>query len=72
MTRLCRASFNVSPRPVPGHFQLSPDWTIDYESYDWKKLDSSSDETKKIVDRYFRWEGEDSKGRKANTGKIFK
>ncbi|KAF0288552.1 Elongation factor 1-gamma [Amphibalanus amphitrite] len=53
-------------------FPLSPDWTIDYESYDWKKLDASSEETKKMVDRYFRWEGEDSKGRKANTGKIFK
>ena len=52
--------------------QLSPDWQIDYESYDWKKLDASSDETKALVDRYFRWEGEDSKGRKANTGKIFK
>ena len=53
-------------------FPLSPDWTIDYESYDWKKLDADSEETKKMVNSYFRWEGEDSKGRKANTGKIFK
>jgi len=30
-------------------FPLSPDWQIDYESYDWKKLDPKSDATKKIV-----------------------
>ncbi|RXG59839.1 Elongation factor 1-gamma [Armadillidium vulgare] len=53
-------------------FPLSEDWTIDYESYDWKKLDPDSEETKKLVDQYFKWEGSDSKGRKFNQGKIFK
>jgi elongation factor 1-gamma len=53
-------------------FPLSEDWQIDYESYDWRKLDSGTDETKKLVDQYFKWNGEDSKGRKFNQGKIFK
>merc|ERR1712002_335773 len=53
-------------------FPLCEDWTVDYESYDWKKLDADSEETKKLVDQYFKWIGEDSKGRKFNQGKIFK
>ena len=52
-------------------FQLSPDWQIDYESYDWKKLDPTSPETKKMVQEYFAWEG-DFDGKKFNQGKIFK
>ena len=53
-------------------FELSPDWQIDYNSYDWKKLDAKSDETKKLVEQYFKWEGTDLTGRKFNQGKIFK
>lgn len=53
-------------------FKLSPDWQIDYEVYDWKKLDPKSEETKKLVNDYFSWTGTDSKGRKFNQGKIFK
>ncbi|CAB3223312.1 unnamed protein product [Arctia plantaginis] len=53
-------------------FPLSPDWQIDYESYDWKKLDPANEETKKLVQNYFSWSGEDKKGRKFNQGKIFK
>jgi len=53
-------------------FPLTEDWTVDYESYDWRKLDANSEETKKLVDQYFKWLGEDSKGRKFNQGKIFK
>lgn len=53
-------------------FPLSPDWQIDYESYDWKKLDPKSEETKKLVEQYFSWSGADKKGRKFNQGKIFK
>merc|ERR1711915_505907 len=53
-------------------FPLCDDWTVDYESYDWKKLDPTSEETKKLVDQYFKWIGEDNKGRKFNQGKIFK
>lgn len=53
-------------------FPLSPDWQIDYESYDWKKLDPKSEETKKLVTQYFSWSGTDKSGRKFNQGKIFK
>jgi len=53
-------------------FKLSPDWQIDYDCYEWKKLDAKSDETKKLVEQYFSWTGADSKGRKFNQGKIFK
>jgi len=53
-------------------FPLCPDWTIDYETYNWKKLDPASPETKKLVADYFSWEGTDSEGRKFNQGKIFK
>jgi len=53
-------------------FPLCEDWTIDYESYDWKKLDADSEETKQLVDKYFKWIGEDNQGRKFNQGKIFK
>ena len=53
-------------------FELSEDWKIDYSSYEWKKLDPKDPETKKQVEQYFKWEGEDVKGRKFNQGKIFK
>ncbi|XP_050296047.1 elongation factor 1-gamma isoform X2 [Anthonomus grandis grandis] len=53
-------------------FPLSPDWQVDYEVYDWKKLDPNSEETKKLVQNYFSWTGEDKDGRKFNQGKIFK
>ncbi|CAH0686030.1 unnamed protein product [Spodoptera exigua] len=53
-------------------FTQSPDWQIDYESYDWTKLDPSSPDTKKLVQDYFSWTGVDKKGRKFNQGKIFK
>ncbi|XP_064466518.1 elongation factor 1-gamma-like [Ornithodoros turicata] len=52
-------------------FLLSEDWQIDYESYDWKKLSPDAPETKKLVDEYFKWEGEFG-GKKFNQGKIFK
>lgn len=52
-------------------FPLSPDWQIDYESYDWKKLDPKDPKTKKLVNEYFAWEG-DFDGKKFNQGKIFK
>ncbi|KAJ1522962.1 hypothetical protein ONE63_002099 [Megalurothrips usitatus] len=53
-------------------FTLSPDWQIDYESYEWKKLDPASPETKKLVEQYLSWVGTDKGGRKFNQGKIFK
>ena len=53
-------------------FPLSPDWQIDYDYYSWKKLDAASEETKKLVQQYFSWNGTDKDGRKFNQGKIFK
>lgn len=53
-------------------FELSEDWQIDYASYDWKKLDVNSEDTKKWVAQYWKWEGEDLQGRKFNQGKILK
>lgn len=53
-------------------FTLSPDWQIDYEVYEWKKLDPKSEETKKLVANYLSWTGTDKEGRKFNQGKIFK
>lgn len=52
--------------------QLCPDWQIDYETYDWKKLDPDSEETKKMFSDYFSWTGTDKAGRPFNQGKIFK
>jgi len=53
-------------------FTLSPDWQIDYEVYDWKKLDPKANDTKELVKQYFSWTGTDKQGRKFNQGKIFK
>lgn len=53
-------------------FPLSPDWQIDYDCYEWKKLDAASADTKALVKQYFSWEGTDKDGRKFNQGKIFK
>merc|ERR1711920_337793 len=53
-------------------FDLSEDWQIDSPSYAWKKLDPASEETKKLVKDYFKWEGTDAEGRPFNQGKIFK
>merc|ERR1712142_807943 len=53
-------------------FELDDNWQIDYASYNWKKLDSKSEECKKLVDQYWKWEGADEKGRPFNQGKIFK
>uniref|UniRef100_A0A1I7VH92 eEF-1B gamma n=1 Tax=Loa loa TaxID=7209 RepID=A0A1I7VH92_LOALO len=38
-------------------FKLSPDWQVDYESYDWKKLDPADEKTRKVVNEYLMWEG---------------
>jgi len=52
-------------------FTLSTDWQVDYESYEWKKLDPKDPKTKTMVKEYFSWEG-DFDGKKFNQGKIFK
>jgi elongation factor 1-gamma len=53
-------------------FPLCPDWQIDYETYNWKKLDPKDEQTKKLVEQYFSWTGTDKDGRKFTEGKIFK
>lgn len=53
-------------------FELSEDWQIDYNSYDWKKMDPEAAETKEMVNHYLCWTGTDAKGRAFNQGKIFK
>ena len=52
-------------------FELAPDWQVDYESYSWKRLNADDEETKKLVNQYFLWEGEHN-GKKFNQGKIYK
>jgi len=52
-------------------FELSTDWKVDYESYTWKRLSPDDENTKKLVNQYFLWEGEHN-GKKFNQGKIFK
>lgn len=54
-------------------FELSSDWQVDYESFTWKKLDAQADETKKLVELFFKQdESAEYKGMKLNDGKIFK
>ena len=54
-------------------FELASDWTVDYSSYDWKKVNPDTDEAKKLVHDYFL-QSEDwvQNGKKFNQGKIFK
>jgi len=52
-------------------FTLHSDIGVDYDSYDWKKLDYNSPETKTLVNEYFAHEGNFG-GKKFNTGKIYK
>jgi len=54
-------------------FELCPDWQIDYDVYDWKKLDPKDEANKQLVNDYFMWEGKfGGKSQKFNQGKIFK
>ncbi|KAG9510897.1 hypothetical protein GZH46_00545, partial [Fragariocoptes setiger] len=52
-------------------FKLTEDWQVDYESYTWRKLDPNAEETKQLVDTFFR-RGGTYKGYKYCDGKIFK
>merc|ERR1712106_341111 len=53
-------------------FELCEDWQIDYASYEWKKFDSKSEECKKKVAQYWKWDCSDATGRPFNQGKILK
>jgi len=39
-------------------FELCDDWTVDYDGYEWKKLDTNNAADKKTITEYFAW-GED-------------
>ncbi|XP_076464086.1 elongation factor 1-gamma-like [Babylonia areolata] len=52
-------------------FTLCNDWTVDYESYKWTKLDPDDPAAKKTINEYLLWEG-DFGGKKFYDGKIFK
>lgn len=43
----------------------------DFEHYDWKRVDTTSDAEKKLVEDYFAWDGALG-GKKFNAGKCFK
>jgi len=54
-------------------FKRSPDWQIDYEVYDWEKLDWDAPETKEMVAKYWSWDEKASfDGKPFNQGKIYK
>lgn len=54
-------------------FKLTEDWQVDYESYEWKKLDPSAPETKELVEKFFVQDDNFVyKGKKLADGKIFK
>jgi len=52
-------------------FPLCTDWMTDYESYEWRKMNIDDEKEKKLISQFFAWEGE-YKGKKFNSGKIFK
>lgn len=54
-------------------FNLSEDLQVDYESYDWRKVDPDSDEAKKMVTDYFgRNDQVEFKGKKFNQCFVWK
>merc|ERR1712141_253301 len=54
-------------------FERSPDWMIDYEVYNWEKLDWDAPETKEMVAKYWSWdEKAQFDGKPFNQGKIYK
>ena len=53
-------------------FSMPYNKLTEIDIFSWRKLESKSDEAKKLVDQYWKWEGTDEKGRKFNQGKIFK
>merc|ERR1711976_580016 len=53
-------------------FDLHPDLQIDYESYDWRKMDPDSEEDKKIINEYLLWEGDFGGKKNPADGRVFK
>jgi len=52
-------------------FPLCPDWTTDYESYKWRKMNPEDEKDRALFNQFLAWEGE-LNGKKFADGKIFK
>lgn len=52
-------------------FELTDDWKVDYDTYEWKKLDIDNADDKQMITDYFAWEGKFG-GKKFQDGKVFK
>merc|ERR1712158_302052 len=52
-------------------FELSDDWKVDYDTYEWTKLDTDNEADRKKITEYFAWEG-DFDGKKFQDAKVFK
>jgi hypothetical protein len=50
---------------------LCPDWTTDYESYEWRKMNPDDENDRNLLNSFFAWTGE-FKGKKFAVGKVFK
>jgi len=53
-------------------FPLDTNWTIDYESYNWRKLDCGNADDRKLLEESWNWEGSVANGKKFNCGKTYK
>lgn len=55
-------------------FELCDDWKLDYDSYEWKKLDPADPATRQLVNGYFKHADELTRpdGKKINQCKIFR
>ena len=54
-------------------FPRSPDWQIDYEVYDWQKLDWDAPNVKEMVAKYWMWdEKAEFGGKPFNQAKTYK
>jgi len=52
-------------------FKLSDDWKVDYDTYEWSKLDTDNAADRKKIQEYFAWEG-DFDGKKFQDAKVYK
>jgi len=54
-------------------FERSPDWQIDFEIFEWKKLEWDAAETKTLISDYWKWDESKKFGGKAFCeGRIYK
>jgi len=52
-------------------FDLDKDWQVDYETYEWTKLDTDNAEHRTMVQEYFAWEGKFG-GKEFKDAKVYK